>query len=211
MWFDHHRGAMLLASSNYNPTVHAILCRDGARNWVHLAATAGLQQPGCYDRRHNRFLSKTRTGIEILSDTHPAVFLAHAPGSTPASQYTLHLTSPWSRAWLNQTLSVEAATPSGSALLAMGFTDQTWMSSGLPIDLTSFGLTGCNLNIAPEATLLGTNTGAGNPVTFTLPIPNAPGLLGVAFWQQAFPIAPGANPAGMLASDSVRATVGLYR
>ena len=37
---------------------------------------------------------------------------------------------------------------------------------------------------------------------------NDPSLVGVAFWQQAFALAPGVNPAGALLSDSMRGRIG---
>lgn len=209
MWFDRQRGTMMRSHTSFNPTVHAIYCRDQARIWTLFQSTGSMMLPGCYDGRNNRFFSQAGAGLEVLADTAPAQFSYHAQGCTPPSSSALSLAAPWTRAWMGQSLAVDAASPASIALLAMGFSDQSYQTVPLPLDLTARGLTNCSLTVAPEATVLG--TGSGGHVGFSIAIPNQQGLLGLTFFQQAFALAPGVNPAGLVASDSVRGTVGWYR
>ena len=209
VWFDEHRGVVLKARTINSNGYHGVYYRDTSRAWVQLQSTDFDVFSGCYDRNANRFFFATQTGIGILHDVHPAAFGSHAPGCTPASPWNLTLSQPGTRAWIGRTFAVEVGTPSTLALLAMGFSDQLFQSVQLPFDLTAAGLTGCSLNVAPDAIAFG--AGSAGSAAFALAIPNGVGLLGTTFFQQGFALAPGANPAGLVATDSVRATVGRFQ
>jgi hypothetical protein len=209
MWFDRHRGTMMVG---FRPgsALSGFYCRDAARNWVPFQSGSLPLQQGCHDAAGNRyFFQGSAATIGIVQDTHPAAFAAHAQGCTPPTGWLLDLTAPWTRAWIGQTLSVDVTAPYSLALLATGFSDQVYGSTPLPVNLGPYGLPGCSLRVAPEATVLGSSLSG--TVTFSVPIPNAVGLLGVAYWQQSLALAIGSNPANLLATDSVRGTVGLYR
>jgi hypothetical protein len=96
--------------------------------------------------------------------------------------------------------------PQSIAILAMGFNDQQYSGSPLPLDLAQYGIPGCALRVAPEATAL--LIGTGGSASHQIPIPPRTALIGVPFWQQVLALAPGANPTGMLTSASWRGTVG---
>jgi hypothetical protein len=91
----------------------------------------------------------------------------------------------------------------------IGFSDQTWNNQPLPLDLTSVGMPGCHLLLAPAATVGLGFASSGGVASWTTPIPNQLPLLGVQFLQQALVLAPGANPAGLLWSNGGRGTIGL--
>lgn len=74
------------------------------------------------------------------------------------------------------------------------------------VDLTSRGVPGCALLVAPETVVLG--SGQNGVVPFSLPIPRVNGLLGLQFYQQAFALAPNAHPLGLSPSNSWRGMVG---
>jgi len=119
----------------------------------------------------------------------------------------LGLTEPWTRPWSGETLSVDATSlPLSIAVLATGFSDQTYSGTPLPLSLAPFGMPQCYLRVAPDVTQWA--AGTGGTATFQILIPSTPALVGLAFWQQAFALAPGANPAGLLVSDSMSGTVG---
>ena len=109
--------------------------------------------------------------------------------------------------WIGNTLSVDLVNlPSPLGILSMGFDDQTYNGSPLPLPLGPFGMPACLLNIAPQASVLATAT-AGT-ATVQIPIPNAAYLVGTVFYQQVFSPAPGANARGVLAGTSTRGVVG---
>jgi len=88
----------------------------------------------------------------------------------------------------------------------VGFGDELWLGTPLPLDLTSLGMTGCTLLLAPEITrfLVRTTTIA----TWNEALPNDPGLIGVGFFTQAFALVPNANPAAVLATRALEILVG---
>ena len=89
---------------------------------------------------------------------------------------------------------------------AVGFGNTTWGSLPLPFDLGAIGMTGCSLWLDPALTSVLVQTAT----TATLPIvlPNDPAIIGRALFAQAFPLAAGANAAGVLATGAIEAIVG---
>lgn len=206
MWYDRHRGTLLRA---YSGAPYGAYYRDLARNWMLLQSTALNMGRGAFDSQSNRYYAPDNAStIAVIHDTHPAAFGGHLQGCAPATPWPLQLSATWTRAWIGRSMSVDVTAPHSLALLAMGFSDQSYNAMPLPIDLSLYGMPGCSLTIAPQATVLGTNSSG--TVTFSLPVPSASGLLGTVYWQQAFPLALGANAANLLATDSVRGTVGAF-
>lgn len=124
------------------------------------------------------------------------------PAGTPllaATPYTL----PWSGDRLEMVIDlVPAAAP---VLIAMGFSLQM---SGitLPLPLDPFGMPGCLLRVAPEATTLLPSTGG--TARWSIQVPNQPALLGTTFHQQAAVVAIGWNAAGMVLSNAITGIIG---
>jgi hypothetical protein len=91
--------------------------------------------------------------------------------------------------------------PVDIALLAMGF------QSASPIDLASLGMPGCSWNIQIGAT--GVLVGQTNQAVWQLPIPDAPGLVGLQFYNQALVLDPAAgNGFGAVVSDAAVGIIG---
>jgi hypothetical protein len=144
----------------------------------------------------------------FIVDVVPARYSPHGVGCVPAAPATIRLKSPASRAWLGGLMEVEIApTPQPFALFTMGFSDTNAGATALPLDLSAYGMPGCHLRVAPDVSLLVAT--AASSAAVQIPIPQWSGLLGVPFWQQGFVLAPGVNLAGLLATDSVRGTIGL--
>jgi hypothetical protein len=76
----------------------------------------------------------------------------------------------------------------------------------LPLSLGALGMTGCVLQVDPQV-IFGAAV-SGGVANVSLPIPNSTLLVGTEIFQQGFGFVPVANPLGMLASYSIRATVG---
>jgi hypothetical protein len=105
------------------------------------------------------------------------------------------------------TLLVDLANlPFGTAVMAMGFSDRSSGPFTLPLDLGPFGMNGCRLLVDPLATLL--VTGPNQTATWSLYLPQIPGLASLEFFNQAFVLDPGINPAGVTVSNGGRARVG---
>lgn len=212
IWFDLRRGRMLRISNNLpNPP---LLELDPQQGWVQVATLNGIPPftpyfgGNCYDgNRGIYYYGSSNTSMAALTDQWPAEFTLHgSPCQTP-SPPTLGLAAPWTRAWLGEPIELLAANlPQSAGFLAMGFTDQQYSGTPLPLDLAQYGMPGCALRVAPEATAL--LTGANGSATHQIPIPFRTALVGVPFWQQVLALAPGANPTGMLTSASWRGTVG---
>jgi len=209
IWFDERRGSVLrlLSDSANSP----LLELDPQLGWMQVGTLNNLPPffgGTCYDsNRGIYYYGSSRTSMAALSEQWPAEFAVHgAPCQTPTPPI-LGLAAPWTRAWLGESLELIATNlPQSIAILAMGFNDQQYSGSALPLDLAQYGMPGCALRVAPEATAL--LIGTGGSASHQLPIPSRTALIGVPFWQQVLALAPGANPTGMLTSASWRGTVG---
>ena len=76
----------------------------------------------------------------------------------------------------------------------------------LPIDLEIIGYPGCNLLVAPDTTVLLAVTA--HEASWTLVVPHENALSGVEFFCQAFAFDPGANLAGLIATNAGRSRLG---
>jgi hypothetical protein len=100
---------------------------------------------------------------------------------------------------------VPAGVPIGGVL---GLSDSVYGAVTLPLSLTAFGMTGCQLLASAEATiLLGTASAAGE-VNWVFTVPATPSLAGFQFFQQGIALAPGANPAGLVFTNGGHGVVG---
>jgi hypothetical protein len=97
--------------------------------------------------------------------------------------------------------------PSTFAHVTMGWSRTRFGYYPLPLTLDGFGMTGCQLLQSSEFSAPALPTGAGSGV-FDLAIPNWGGLLGIRLHLQAWSPAPGANAAGVIASNGVEWAIG---
>jgi hypothetical protein len=213
MWFDDCRGQLMRQDYAYLGATSTVSVRGSTGLWQSVAVSGApslggfIGNRGGYDPVRSRFYSLFAGGSGYFTDLHPADYDTHATGCAAPTSPTLRLSKTWTRPWLGGTLSVDVnPCPQSFAVLATGFSDQQYGGATLPYDLTASGMPGCQLRIAPEHLLPA--YGAAGTVTFTLPIPNAPVLVGTSFWQQAFVMAPGTNAAGVLLSNSMRGRIG---
>ncbi|MEC7584258.1 MAG: sulfatase-like hydrolase/transferase [Planctomycetota bacterium] len=89
---------------------------------------------------------------------------------------------------------------------SIGFDNESWLGTALPLDLTSLGMTGCDLLLAPVSTRLLPQTTAA--ALWNESVPNDPSLLGLGLYLQAFVSASGANSANALATRGLEVVVG---
>lgn len=211
LWFDEQRGRIMRYARTGTATWTLEWRRDDG-SWAPIVATMlgnGMTalSTSSYDPVRQRIYGSSATTLAYLTDVHPAEFVRHGTGCMSPSSPRLDLVAPWTRAWRGQTLSVKVCpAPQSFAVLATGFSDQFFGAVTLPMSLSSAGMPGCQLRVAPEHLQLG--FGLAGTVQFHLSVPDLPALVGVEFWQQAFTIAIGDNPAGVLVSDSKRGRIG---
>ncbi len=122
-------------------------------------------------------------------------------------QPSLGLTREWTRAWMGQSLSIDLTNlPQSTGLVAVGWSGRRTGGVNLPLGLAPYGMPGCSLRVAPD--VIYAVSGSAGTATLTMPVPMNNALLGVAVYQQGFAFDPAANAAGLVASNSVRHTVG---
>ncbi|MBM4062805.1 MAG: hypothetical protein FJ265_17175 [Planctomycetes bacterium] len=105
------------------------------------------------------------------------------------------------------TMRVHGLSAAASATFGVvGFAADQWLGAPLPQDLGALGMPNCTLLLAPAITrfLVRINTVA----PWNEALPNDPGLVGTGFFAQSFVLAPGANPAGALATRALDVVVG---
>jgi hypothetical protein len=107
--------------------------------------------------------------------------------------------TPGNAAFSIQLAQAPAGTPPIATLL-LGASNTLWGATALPIELSSLSMPTCFLAVAPDVAL--TTGVAAGAASHTLPIPNAPGLLGQSLFAQWLSIADGANPLGVVASQA---------
>ena len=90
--------------------------------------------------------------------------------------------------------------------MGLGFSDTINGALALPANLTPFGLTGCTAYTSLESGFLVPNTGT--QADWSVTIPNDPGLVGLDFFNQAYPIDQGlSSPRPLSASNAGRGTI----
>jgi hypothetical protein len=112
--------------------------------------------------------------------------------------------------WLGTTFVPEVTNVPAPGLVwfVFGFDATTWNGLPLPLDLGAFGMPNCLLRTDAFATSVLVT--ASNTASWSFVIPNAPGLLGVTFYNQALVVDPGVNAAGAVVSDAMRAVFGTF-
>ncbi len=100
------------------------------------------------------------------------------------------------------------ALPFAAGALQLGASNTTWAFGSLPVDLTPLGLDGCRLLTSPDDTKIAFN-GAGNELSFPLPIPNLPALLGVPIYLQGGALDTAANAFGAVLTPGTTARIGV--
>jgi len=96
---------------------------------------------------------------------------------------------------------VNAPTP--VAAVAIGWSDQFFGPFVLPVTLTGIGMTGCDLLQSADLLGLGASPLTPSTLSFSLAIPNAPSLIGVRLYLQAYAFAPGVNPLQIIMSNGI--------
>jgi len=96
--------------------------------------------------------------------------------------------------------------PIGVAFMLTGFSNTASGPFALPLDLTPFGLNGCNLLVDSLTNIV--IAGPGTSATWSIALPLIPAFSGLELFHQAFAIDPPANAAGLTASNGGKTRLG---
>jgi len=109
---------------------------------------------------------------------------------------------------LGGTLNVSISNlPLNAGIMVTGFSNTTSGFGALPLDLTSFGATGCFGRVSAAANSL--VLGAGNTATWNFGVPAAPVFQGVQLFNQMIVLDTGFNALGAVMSDASAMLLGL--
>ncbi len=153
------------------------------------------------------------SGNTILGDTHehwyaprPAVVTPYGAG---CGAPPLSLAAANSSPRIGETFRSDVAdVPFGFPFVALGTSNQFVGPFPLPLVLDGFGFQGCLLH---HNALVSQPCVLQSPPTLArheLPIPNVPALLTSRLYLQAWSLAPGVNPGGVVFSNGLEITIG---
>jgi hypothetical protein len=98
--------------------------------------------------------------------------------------------------------------PSSIAFVALGWSNTAYGVHPLPLTLAGFGLPGCSLQQSSEFAALPVSFTSASTATFSLPLPNITGLIGLRCFLQGWAYAPGVNPGHTIVSNGVEWDIG---
>jgi len=93
--------------------------------------------------------------------------------------------------------------PTNIAGVAMGWNNQFFGPFPLPVTLAGIGMPGCDLLQSSDLIGLGVSPLAPSTLSFSIAIPNVPGLLGTHVYIQAYALAPAVNPLQVIISNGI--------
>lgn len=116
-----------------------------------------------------------------------------------------------SRPLLGSTFLVDIApVASGAAFMSIGFSREMYGPFALPLPLDGIGMTGCLLHHDFAIPLMGCPMVGPATARFALALPASQQFLGLTAYLQAAALAPGINPAGLIASNGVEFEIGSF-
>lgn len=189
-----------------------------ANAWQDVSATpapAARDVPAfAYDRARHRgvlFGGEGATLGQTLNDTWE-VFSVNAASWSSISTPCGGAAGPTLRSgimlpWLGETVTQRVDLAGGQAAVGViGTSNTSWLGQALPLLLTPYGLTGCQLFTSID--LQGLLPVNGNEASFDLAVPIQNSLIGRRLFVQAVVHAPAANPAQLRTSNAAVLQIG---
>jgi PKD repeat protein len=99
--------------------------------------------------------------------------------------------------------------PNDQVVVMWGWNRTTSVFGPLPVDLTSYGLTGCTGYVSPDFVQFMIGAPFSATVTWSFAVPVWPALLGAPFYMQGLVLDSGFNAAGATMSDAGAGVIGL--
>ncbi|MCA8976023.1 MAG: hypothetical protein KDC98_14970 [Planctomycetes bacterium] len=98
--------------------------------------------------------------------------------------------------------------PSSLAFVAIGWSNTNVGAFPLPLPLVSYGMPGCDLLQSAEFAFVPVVSSGSGSATYSLAVPNQPGLLGLHLYLQGWANALGQNAANVIVSNGVEWAIG---
>ena len=125
-------------------------------------------------------------------------------GSTSPAQHSSAIGAPGRNSFFYGYAYIPATIP---AYLTLGSSSTQWGSIPLPFNLSSLNAPGCSIYNDVLAVVPGATTATGN-VTFTIQVPNQPGLSGQALYSQVVFVDPSLNGLGAITTNGYKTAIG---
>lgn len=183
---------------------------DGAQ-WTSLGTTPVQVQGGnvgplpalAYEAASQRSILHSGCETWLLTSPYPASVVPFGQGCAGLRGIPA-LTHSGPGPWLGSTFSLDVVSGNGTTplLCVLGTNPTMWASQPLPMGLSGFGMSGCLLytDVLDLRVLSGSR--------YTLAIPNAAGLAGFGFYNQALVQDPGSNTANWVMTNATRSVIG---
>ena len=113
--------------------------------------------------------------------------------------------------WVGESFDLEITSIPQAALNVpfglIGFSKTSWESFNLPRDLAVHGMPGCTQYVSIDFSFILPRVGG--VATWEIPIPNDPGVVGLAFYTQALVFDFGVNALGAVVSNAGEGVIGV--
>ncbi len=221
--FDSQRGRTVMfggvSGSGATHTEYGDTWEWGGNNWV-LASTVGpssrVHHAMAYDSQRGRTVLFGGGSSTPLGDTwewgagNPSTPATAASFGAGCGIPNLHLhPNPSARPIINSTAQVSMSNiPSPIAFVAVGWNRSMIGPFALPFSLLGYGMPGCYLLHSAEAAAQPVSFTSQTNATFSLPLPNWSGLIGLHLFLQGWAHAPGANVGNTVVSNAIEWGVG---
>ncbi|MEC7583258.1 MAG: kelch repeat-containing protein [Planctomycetota bacterium] len=233
MTYNYHAGTTLLFGGQ---SVFGGSVLGDTWEWDGTAWTVATASASPLPRRDHAMAYDNRTGANVLfggretlssvfSDTWEYSNVSTLSGSavpygagcgTPVLQFEPVLGSEpvvgqTAQAMLSSIPQVSPSLGGSQAFVSIGWNDDFWGGVPLPLDMQSYGMSGCFLyqsgDEAADAVDFDPTMGPGTAV-YNLPVPNYADLIGFDVYLQAWAYAPGQNAGNTILSQAITWTVG---
>jgi len=210
-------GAAAISSTVISGRTSSPLLEVGANSpylhtlYNHLDGPGDVDGNGIVDLLIRHWPTATTQEVRLVSFAPPGVLPIGAGCASPMGSVPRIGIGTGARLGRTMTVNLANAEPTLlAAALGVGFSDQQWNGTPLPIDLGAYGLPGCFWRVAADVTLLVPTVGANGTrhhATHDVPVPQVPQLLGVALYWQWLVLEQG--PAGVAGSvtGAMRTTI----
>ncbi len=147
----------------------------------------------------------TRTCLDPAARASYSFFGAGCVGSSGLTPQLTNASMPL--VGQNWSINVTQCPPNAPVTVFLGYSNTSWGSIPLPLDLTPWQMPGCWLLTAIDLKFPLTANGAGT-ATLSVALPNITALLGLCFYNQGQVVDAGANPKGLTVSNAGSGIVG---
>lgn len=216
MVYDSARGRVVLYGGFGNGTALTDTWEYDGNDWTQVGAVGPARSTECYasfDQTLNQVLHFGGSGPGgNSSDTHvwsgptSAIFASYGAGCAGGAGIPVLQAPSAPRLGQNFQVDLVSLSPIAVPFLVIGYGNTDWATIPLPLDLGLFGLNGCALQVAIDATLQLPNLGGA--ATLQVPIPAFSATLNAQIWLQGLMLDPLAANGQISMSNAAHTVVG---